>query len=255
MLWAESVFQMASAVLQAILALLAAWERTAGWVAGAAEGIILGLAVTVAASWDEGWRPRASSTKLAPAPTLETPSAPPPQTLPAAAEVQHAEVQQPAVPSAEGHLLDSQAAPLPAARRPSKLVAAGAPVRGAKREARQILAWQQSGGLGCLSYAVQLQATVPARLPCNAHLLPHPVHPAAAPCPEFSAAPAGAQHGRHSTPGSSPCAGAIGPSATGCAERGSGAAEGRRSGGRHPRARYRLPPWRQVRGAQFLGGY
>ncbi|KAL4427605.1 hypothetical protein ABPG75_001694 [Micractinium tetrahymenae] len=122
--WLEGIAQLASAALQAFLALVAAWERAAGWVAGAAEGTIIGLALAVAAGWDEGWSPKGSTHKLALAPAPREAPAALLQALPAAEEAQPAVVAKAAVP---GAALGAEVAAPTAPGRSSKLAPAAAP--------------------------------------------------------------------------------------------------------------------------------
>ncbi|KAL4419600.1 hypothetical protein ABPG77_001654 [Micractinium sp. CCAP 211/92] len=111
--------QIASNVFQAVVALVAAWERAAGWVAGAAEGTIVGLALAVAAGWEEGWSPTRSVNKLAPAPALTR--APPehehtlpavldsrPDVKPQAAELSAAQPALPVAPRASNKLASAE---------------------------------------------------------------------------------------------------------------------------------------------------
>lgn len=166
--WSNSIMQIASNVFQAVVALVAAWERAAGWVAGAAEGTIVGLALAVAAGWEEGWSPTRSVNKLAPAPALTR--APPEHehTLPAVLD------SRPDVKPQAAELSAAQPA-LPVAPRPSnKLASAEKMVRVARELGAENSAAGQWSTLS-LHQVCSVTNEVPTRLPHPSHPAPRPL--------------------------------------------------------------------------------
>lgn len=179
MSWSQSITGLVSAVTQAFVALVAAWERAAGWVAGAAEGTIIGLALAVAAGWEEGWSPKGSGTKLALAPELKEAHAAPQQPLPAV-------LAQAAVPVGSGCLATKgggAASGQPPVQAGICRSTGEAAEEFQEREGR-------SKGAACWPSTLSRQQLmpVPARLPGPAHWSSRPSHPSAGFCPAFYAA-------------------------------------------------------------------